>query len=161
MAEVRKRAGDCIASVIHLAASGIKTVILRLADVYDEDYRAATTRITALPSSLSRSRVSSHVAPLGMAFYTDTNLPETYRGGAFVGEHGSWNRHEFNGCKVIFVPFRDGHPNGMPQDAVTGFLNGDNEARGRPVGLAVDKAGALLVADDVGNTVWRVTSSTR
>jgi glucose/arabinose dehydrogenase len=96
-----------------------------------------------------------------MAFYTGTNLPETYRGGAFVGEHGSWNRHEFNGYKVIFVPFRDVHPNGMPQDVVTGFLNGDNEARGRPVGLAVDKAGALLVADDVGNTVWRVTSSTR
>ncbi|MEF0943727.1 PQQ-dependent sugar dehydrogenase [Rhizobium sp. BR 362] len=103
--------------------------------------------------------LSSHVAPLGMAFYTGTNLPETYRGGAFVGEHGSWNRYNFNGYKVIFVPFRDGHPNGMPQDIVTGFLNADNEARGRPVGLAVDKAGALLVADDVGNTVWRVTAA--
>jgi glucose/arabinose dehydrogenase len=103
--------------------------------------------------------LSSHVAPLGMAFYTGTNLPETYRGGAFVGEHGSWNRYNFNGYKVIFVPFRDGRPNGMPQDIVTGFLNADNEARGRPVGLAVDKAGALLVADDVGNTVWRVTAA--
>lgn len=78
--------------------------------------------------------LSSHVAPLGMAFYTGTNLPETYRGGAFVGEHGSWNRHEFNGYKVIFVPFRDGRPNGMPQDVVSGFLNANNEARGRPVG---------------------------
>ncbi|AVA25155.1 sorbosone dehydrogenase family protein [Rhizobium sp. NXC24] len=105
--------------------------------------------------------LSSHVAPLGMAFYTGTNLPEAYRGGAFVGEHGSWNRYNFNGYKVIFVPFRDGHPNGMPQDVVTGFLNANNEARGRPVGLAVDKAGALLVADDVGNTVWRVTASGR
>jgi glucose/arabinose dehydrogenase len=105
--------------------------------------------------------LSSHVAPLGMAFYMGTNLPETYRSGAFVGEHGSWNRHEFNGYKVIFVPFRDGRPNGMPQDVVTGFLNANNEARGRPVGLAVDKAGALLIADDVGNTVWRVTGASR
>lgn len=105
--------------------------------------------------------LSSHVAPLGMAFYMGANLPETYRSGAFVGEHGSWNRHEFNGYKVIFVPFRDGRPNGMPQDVVTGFLNANNEARGRPVGLAVDKAGALLIADDVGNTVWRVTGASR
>lgn len=103
--------------------------------------------------------LSSHVAPLGMAFYTGTSLPAAYRGGAFVGEHGSWNRYQFNGYKVVFVPFADGRPKGLPQDVVTGFLNGDNEARGRPVGLAVDKAGALLIADDVGNTVWRVTAA--
>lgn len=105
--------------------------------------------------------LGSHVAPLGMAFYTGANLPEAYRGGAFVGEHGSWNRYEFNGYKVIFVPFVGGRPKGMPQEVVTGFLNADSEARGRPVGLAIDKAGALLIADDVGNTVWRVTSASR
>lgn len=101
--------------------------------------------------------LSSHVAPLGMTFYTADNLPQIYRGGAFVGEHGSWNRPNLNGYKVIFIPFNDGKPSGKPQDVVTGFLNNDGQARGRPVGLAVDKTGALLVADDVGNTVWRVS----
>ena len=103
--------------------------------------------------------LSSHVAPLGLAFYTGNSLPQDYRGGAFVGEHGSWNREPLNGYKVIFVPFSNGQPNGMPKDVVTGFLNGDNQARGRPVGVAIDKSGALLIADDVGNTVWRVTSA--
>ncbi|HEY3794573.1 MAG TPA: sorbosone dehydrogenase family protein [Bradyrhizobium sp.] len=103
--------------------------------------------------------LSSHVAPLGLAFYTANSLPQAYRGGAFVGEHGSWNRYPLNGYKVVFVPFSNGRPNGMAQDVVTGFLNGDNQARGRPVGLAIDKSGALLIADDVGNTVWRVTSA--
>jgi len=102
--------------------------------------------------------LSAHVAPLGMVFYNADNLPESYRGGAFVGEHGSWNRDTFNGYKVIFVPFKDGRPNGDPQDVVTGFLNEKGEARGRPVGLAVAKDGALLIADDVGNTIWRVTA---
>jgi glucose/arabinose dehydrogenase len=100
--------------------------------------------------------LSSHVAPLGMTFYTAQNLPERYRGGAFVGEHGSWNRLSFNGYKVVFIPFKDGKPNGKAQDFVTGFLNADNRARGRPVGVAVDSKGGLLIADDVGNTVWRV-----
>jgi glucose/arabinose dehydrogenase len=106
--------------------------------------------------------LNSHVAPLGLAFDTGTGagLPDSYRGGAFVGEHGSWNRQVLNGYKVIFVPFSDGKPNGMPQDIVTGFLNSEDQARGRPVGLAIDKSGALLVADDVGNTVWRVTGDT-
>jgi glucose/arabinose dehydrogenase len=103
--------------------------------------------------------LSSHVAPLGLAFYTADSLPQKYRGGAFVGEHGSWDRPQFNGYKVVFVPFRAGHPNGKAEDAVTGFLNANGEARGRPVGVAVDKSGALLIADDVGNTVWRVTSA--
>jgi glucose/arabinose dehydrogenase len=104
--------------------------------------------------------LSSHVAPLGLVFDTGSGLPESYRGGAFVGEHGSWNRDVLNGYKVIFVPFSDGKPSGMPQDIVTGFLNSDEQARGRPVGLALDKSGALLIADDVGNTVWRVTGGT-
>ena len=101
--------------------------------------------------------LSSHVAPLGMTFYTADSLPAKYRGGAFVGEHGSWDRGEFNGYKVVFVPFSGGTPNGKAEDVVTEFLNGDGQARGRPVGVAVDRTGALLIADDVGNTVWRVT----
>ncbi|KYG98949.1 sorbosone dehydrogenase family protein [Bradyrhizobium sp. DOA1] len=103
--------------------------------------------------------LSSHVAPLGMAFYAGTSLPSDYRGGAFVGEHGSWNRQALNGYKVVFVPFADGKPSGPARDVVTGFLNSDNQARGRPVGVAIDKTGALLVADDSGNTVWRVSAT--
>ncbi|MCA1474138.1 sorbosone dehydrogenase family protein [Bradyrhizobium sp. NBAIM08] len=103
--------------------------------------------------------LSSHVAPLGLAFNTGTSLPAAYRGGAFVGEHGSWNRQVLSGYKVVFVPFTDGKPSGPPQDVVTGFLNSDNKARGRPVGVAIDKTGALLVADDSGNTVWRVSAT--
>jgi glucose/arabinose dehydrogenase len=103
--------------------------------------------------------LSSHVAPLGLAFYTADSLPQKYRGGAFVGEHGSWDRPELNGYKVVFVPFGNGRPNGKAEDVVTGFLNANGEARGRPVGVAVDRTGALLIADDVGNTVWRVTAA--
>ena len=102
--------------------------------------------------------LSSHVAALGLAFYTGADLPAAYRGGAFIGEHGSWDRRQFNGYKVVFVPFAGGRPSGMAQDFLTGFLAGDGETHGRPVGVAVDRVGALLVADDVGNTVWRVSS---
>ena len=105
--------------------------------------------------------LSSHVAPLGLAFDTADGLPARYRGGAFVGEHGSWDRQILNGYKVVFVPFADGHPNGMAEDVVTGFLDDSGHARGRPVGLALDQTGALLIADDVGNTVWRVTSGSQ
>jgi len=101
--------------------------------------------------------LSSHVAPLGLVFYSASALPAKYQGGAFVGEHDSWDCDQFNGYKVVFVPFSGGRPNGTAEDFVTGFLNDKGEARGRPVGVAVDKAGALLIADDVGNTVWRVT----
>ncbi|HEY5206065.1 MAG TPA: sorbosone dehydrogenase family protein [Roseiarcus sp.] len=103
--------------------------------------------------------LSSHVAPLGLVFNTGDSLPRKYRGGAFVGEHGSWDRPTFNGYRVVFVAFSGGHPNGKAEDVVTGFLEADGKARGRPVGLAIDKTGALLIADDVGNTVWRVTSA--
>jgi glucose/arabinose dehydrogenase len=102
--------------------------------------------------------LSSHVAPLGMAFSNGTSLPEEYRSGAFVGEHGSWNRNAFNGYKVIFVPFSEGRPSGAPKDVVSGFLNDQEQAQGRPVGVTLDKTGALLIADDVGNKVWRVTA---
>jgi glucose/arabinose dehydrogenase len=101
--------------------------------------------------------LSSHVAPLGLAFYQGINLPPQYRGGAFVGEHGSWDRTVLNGYKVVYVPFTDGRPSGLAQDAVTGFLDDHGHVRGRPVGLAVDSRGALLIADDLGDTVWRVT----
>jgi glucose/arabinose dehydrogenase len=101
--------------------------------------------------------LSSHVAPLGLAFYTGASFPAAFRGGAFVGEHGSWNRTQPSGYKVVFIPFRGGRPHGRPRDFVTGFLK-DGKARGRPVGVAVDRTGALLVADDVGNTVWRVSA---
>jgi glucose/arabinose dehydrogenase len=100
--------------------------------------------------------LGNHVAPLGLAFAQGDLLPEQFRSGAFIGEHGSWNRSPFSGYKVVFVPFAGGKPSGLPVDVLTGFLDG-NEARGRPVGVAIDKAGALLVADDVGNTVWRLT----
>ncbi|HVT53192.1 MAG TPA: sorbosone dehydrogenase family protein [Dongiaceae bacterium] len=103
--------------------------------------------------------LSSHVAPLGLVFSTGTGLPDKYRGGAFVGEHGSWDRGKFNGYKVVYVPFTDGKPSGAPEDVVTGFLNDQGQAQGRPVGVAIDKTGALLIADDVGNTVWRVTAA--
>jgi glucose/arabinose dehydrogenase len=98
-----------------------------------------------------------HTASLGLAFYDATLLPERYRGGAFVGQHGSWNRDPPSGYKVIFVPFSGGHPSGPSEDVLTGFRSTDGDALGRPVGVAVDKTGALLVADDVGNIVWRMT----
>jgi glucose/arabinose dehydrogenase len=84
-------------------------------------------------------------------------LPKRYIGGAFIGQHGSWNRQPRSGYKVIFVPFADGLPAGIPEDVLTGFVSEHGDALGRPVGVAVDRAGALLVADDVGNIIWRVT----
>lgn len=102
--------------------------------------------------------LSSHVAALGLAFSNDSALPEPYANGAFIGEHGSWNRSSFNGYKVVYVPFENGEPAGMAQDVVTDFLNGD-QARGRPVGVTIDGTGALLIADDAGNTVWRVAAA--
>jgi glucose/arabinose dehydrogenase len=102
--------------------------------------------------------LSSHVAALGLTFSMNSSLPEPYRNGAFIGEHGSWNRKAFNGYKVVYVPFENGKPARKAQDVVTGFLVGD-QARGRPVGVAIDGTGALLIADDAGNTVWRVAAA--
>ena len=98
-----------------------------------------------------------HTASLGLTFYQGNLFPARYAGGAFVGQHGSWNRKPLSGYKVIFVPFANGKPSGAPEDVLTGFVSADEEARGRPVGVVVDHSGALLVADDVGNAVWRVT----
>jgi glucose/arabinose dehydrogenase len=99
--------------------------------------------------------LGNHVAPLGLAF-SDARMPAPYANGAFVGEHGSWNRRPHSGYKVVFVPFANGRPAGPPQDVLTGFLSPDGKAWGRPVGVALDRSGALLVADDVGKAVWRV-----
>ncbi len=100
--------------------------------------------------------LGAHVAALGLATSEGVALPEPYTGGMFIGEHGSWNRKPFSGYKVVFVPFREGRPSGPPLDVLTGFVTPQGDAFGRPVGVAVDKHGALLVADDVGNVIWRV-----
>ena len=105
--------------------------------------------------------LGAHTASLGLTFNTGDLFPTQMKGGAFIGQHGSWNRKPRSGYKVIFVPFKDGKPSGPPQDILTGFLNDKGEAQGRPVGVRLDKQGALLVADDVGNTVWRVTPAAR
>jgi glucose/arabinose dehydrogenase len=100
--------------------------------------------------------LGNHTASLGLTFSDGTLLPEQFRNGALVGQHGSWNRKPRSGYKVIFVPFANGKPSGEPKDVLTGFISDKDEALGRPVGVAIDRKGALLVADDVGNTIWRV-----
>jgi len=99
-----------------------------------------------------------HTASLGLASSQGSALPARFGSGMFIGQHGSWNRRPHSGYKVIFVPFAGGRPSALPIDVLTGFLNADGQAQGRPVGVALDKTGALLVADDVGNTVWRVSA---
>jgi glucose/arabinose dehydrogenase len=99
-----------------------------------------------------------HTATLGIAFAEGARLPAAYADGLFAAQHGSWNRKPHSGYKVIFVPFAQGRPDGVPQDVLTGFLNEQEQARGRPVDVKVDKRGGLLVTDDVGNTVWRVAA---
>jgi glucose/arabinose dehydrogenase len=101
--------------------------------------------------------LGGHVAALGLAAGMDTALPAPFDNGMFIGLHGSWNRTPPAGYKVVFVPFANGKPSGPPVDVLTGFVNERGEARGRPVGVAIDRRGALLVADDVGNVIWRAT----
>jgi glucose/arabinose dehydrogenase len=98
-----------------------------------------------------------HTGSLGLVFYEGSLLPARYHGGAFIGQHGSWNREPKSGYRVAFVRFADGQPTGPLEDVLTGFLDEQGNAQGRPVGVAIDREGALLVADDVGNVVWRVT----
>ncbi|MFL5094500.1 MAG: PQQ-dependent sugar dehydrogenase [Xanthobacteraceae bacterium] len=122
-------------------------------------------RVPARPDLVAKAIVpdyalGNHTASLGLTFYEAELFPQQYRGGAFIGQHGSWNRKPLSGYKVIFVPFADGRPSGQPIEILTGFVDHDGKALGRPVGVAIDKAGALLVADDVGNTVWRVAPAT-
>jgi glucose/arabinose dehydrogenase len=104
--------------------------------------------------------LGSHTASLGLTFGEGRLFPARYRGGAFVGQHGSWNRKPRNGYRVIFVPFAGGTPAGGPENILTGFINEQDQAMGRPVGIQFDASGALLVADDVGNVIWRVTPTT-
>ncbi|HMA07828.1 MAG TPA: sorbosone dehydrogenase family protein [Ramlibacter sp.] len=105
--------------------------------------------------------LGSHVAPLGLAFSDARTMPQNYASGAFIGEHGSWNRKPRSGYKVVFVPFEGGRPSSEPIDFLTGFLSPEGKAYGRPVGVAMDGKGGLLVADDVGNAVWRVAPPAR
>jgi glucose/arabinose dehydrogenase len=100
--------------------------------------------------------LGNHVAPLGLTFSENAKLP--FGEGAFVGQHGSWNRRPPSGYNVVFIPFRDGKPSGPPLEVLSGFLSAEGDAYGRPVGVAIDRRGALLVADDVGNTIWRVSA---
>jgi glucose/arabinose dehydrogenase len=102
--------------------------------------------------------LGTHVAPLGLASSEGNRLPARFASGMFVGQHGSWNRKPRSGYNVVFVPFSNGRPSGNPVDVLAGFVNAKGEAQGRPVGVAIDKRGALLVADDVGNVIWRVTA---
>jgi hypothetical protein len=105
--------------------------------------------------------LGAHVAPLGLTFAQGQKLGDGYSNGAFIGLHGSWNRQPLSGYKVVFVPFDGGRPTGTMVDVLGGFLDADLNARGRPVGVAIARDGALLVADDVGNVVWRVSASNR
>ncbi|AZC65017.1 PQQ-dependent sugar dehydrogenase [Pseudomonas chlororaphis] len=103
--------------------------------------------------------VGPHTASLGLEFAEGSKLPAPFTQGVFIGQHGSWNRKPHSGYKVIFVPFANGKPVGQPVDVLTGFLSADEKAMGRPVGVVIDKQGDLLVADDVGNKVWRVSAA--
>ena len=103
--------------------------------------------------------VGPHTASLGLTFAEGNRLPAQFKEGAFIGQHGSWNRKPHSGYKVIFVPFAAGKPSGKPVDVLTGFLDKDENALGRPVGVVIDQQGGLLVADDVGNKVWRVSAT--
>jgi glucose/arabinose dehydrogenase len=104
--------------------------------------------------------LGAHTASLGLAFYTQNKFPEKYRGGLFIGQHGSWNRKEFSGYKVVFVPFANGKPSGKPEDFLTGFIadQSKDEVRGRPVGVTVLSDGSMLVADDASKVIWKVTA---
>jgi glucose/arabinose dehydrogenase len=103
--------------------------------------------------------LGSHTASLGLAYSERNALPPQFANGMFIGQHGSWNRKPFSGYKVIFVPFQNGKPAGDALDVLSGFLSDKGEAHGRPVGVAIDSRGALLVADDVGNAIWRITAA--
>jgi glucose/arabinose dehydrogenase len=126
------------------------------------DVRARPPRPDLVASAIAPDyALGAHTASLGLAFNTGRLLPAHYAGGAFVGQHGSWNRVPPSGYRVVHVAFRAGRPVGPVEEVLTGFLDSAGHAQGRPVGVAFDRAGALLVADDVGNTIWRVTPAIR
>ncbi len=122
------------------------------------------TRVEPRPDLVARAVVPDyalgpHTASLGLAWTQGDALPSSFRGGMTIGQHGSWNRRPPSGYAVVFIPFADGRPAGPPRDVLTGFLDGEGHALGRPVGVIETAAGALLVADDAGNTVWRVMAA--
>jgi glucose/arabinose dehydrogenase len=105
--------------------------------------------------------LGSHTASLGLVFYNKKSFPEKYQEGAFVAQHGSWNRSIISGYKVVFIPFKDGKPSGKPEDFLTGFINNlsTSEVHGRPVCVVQGQDGSLLITDDVSNTIWRVSAN--
>ena len=124
------------------------------------DERAAPARPDLVAKAIAPDyALGPHTASLGLAWSKGTSLPAQFASGMFIGQHGSWNRKPHSGYKVIFVPFAQGKPAGEPVDVLTGFLTDDGKANGRPVGVAIDSKGALLVADDVGNAIWRVSGA--
>jgi hypothetical protein len=126
------------------------------------DYRMERQRLGLVERAIVPDyALGSHTASLGLTWSGARALPTRYQEGMFVGQHGSWNRKPRSGYKVIFVPFSGGRPSGKPIDVLTGFVKENGDAMGRPVGVAIDRSGALLVADDVGNVVWRVTRAGR
>lgn len=127
----------------------------------NEDLRVKETKpVLVKKTILPDVNLGSHTASLGLAFYTANSFPEKYQGGAFIAQHGSWNRSELAGYKVIFIPFTNGKPSGKQEDFLTGFIANleKNEVHGRPVGIIVMSDGSLLIADDISNTIWRVRS---
>lgn len=123
------------------------------------DQRVTPQRPDLVASALAPDyALGPHVAPLGLASSSGTSLPAAFANGMFIGQHGSWNRQPHSGYQVVFVPFKGGRPSGFPLAVLTGFLSEEGNARGRPVGVALDRKGALLVADDVGNVIWRVSA---
>lgn len=124
------------------------------------DARAQPQNLEKVASAITPDySLGSHVAALGVDF-SNAAMGEAFANGVFVGEHGSWNRRDPIGYRVSFVPFSDGRPSGPPVDFVSGFRDSDGTTRGRPVGVTVDPSGALIVADDLANTIWRVTRNT-
>jgi glucose/arabinose dehydrogenase len=138
-------------------AKGVKGFVFRIMQKRAGAGTPSANRITLLRDTNGTGSATKTVFLEG----TGSSLPDPYRSGAFIGQHGSWNRKPLSGYKVIFVPFSNGRPSGQPVDVLTGFVDQDGKALGRPVGVAIDKTGALLVADDVGNTVWRVTPAAK
>jgi glucose/arabinose dehydrogenase len=123
------------------------------------DTRVAQTQPALVATALVPDyALGPHTASLGLARSSGGKLSTAFADGMFIGQHGSWNRRPHSGYKVIFVPFQNGKPAGAPVDVLSGFLNQAGEAMGRPVGVAIDARGALLVADDVGNVIWRVSA---
>ena len=160
----RDRLGDQLVPGLPHQRAGrflLRVAVLLLCDRMKNPGRKANGPIWWPWPSRRTLAVGSHRAPLGLVFYEGSSFPEQYRDGAFVGLHGSWNRSEFVGYKVVFIPFENGQPSGPMQDFLTGFISNEeaSEVYGRPVGVAVMEDGSLLVADDGGNRIWRVSAT--